>query len=97
MFTGAYLQYRSISIPIIWALATKTKSLANDPVLWFCMMLIPIGPTAMILVALADVNGSGESEKMAIAKFLTISYAITPLISIAVVGALKATEGAIGA
>jgi auxin efflux carrier family protein len=49
----------------------------------------------MILVALADVNGSGEIEKMAIAKFLTLSYAVTPLISFAVVGALKASETAI--
>ncbi|KAK3671763.1 hypothetical protein LTR78_008308 [Recurvomyces mirabilis] len=91
-----FLIWPAISIPIIWVLAIKTNSLANDPVLWFCMMLIPIGPTAMILVALSDVNGSEESEKMAIAKFLTISYAITPLVSIAVVGALKATESAIG-
>ncbi|KAK5115481.1 hypothetical protein LTR62_001140 [Meristemomyces frigidus] len=86
----------SISVPVIWALAQKTSLLANDPVLWFCMMLIPTGPSAMILVALSDVNGSDETEKMAIAKLLTILYAITPLISIAVVGALKATESVIG-
>jgi len=62
----------SISIPIIYALATKTKLLADDPMLWFAMMLMPTGPPAMILVALSDVNGSPEKEKMAIAKFLTV-------------------------
>lgn len=41
--------------------------------LWFAMMLMPTGPPAMILVALSDVTGSPEQEKMAIAKFLTAS------------------------
>jgi hypothetical protein len=63
--------------------------------LWFSMMLMPTGPPAMILVALTDVTGAAESMKMTIAKFLTISYAITPMICFAVVGALKATEAAI--
>lgn len=40
--------------------------------LWFCLMLMPTGPPAMKLTALADVNGSSEGEKMAIAKFLTV-------------------------
>lgn len=76
-------------------LATKTGLLAADPILWFAMMLMPTGPPAMILVALSDVNGSPEHQKLAIAKFLTISYAITPLICFAVVGALKASEAAL--
>ncbi|KAF2714576.1 hypothetical protein K504DRAFT_420497 [Pleomassaria siparia CBS 279.74] len=83
-----------ISIAIIYALATKTGVLDADPMLWFAMMLMPTGPPAMILVALSDVNGSPEMEKMAIAKFLTIMYGITPLICFAVVGSLKATEAA---
>ncbi|KAF2734814.1 hypothetical protein EJ04DRAFT_466019, partial [Polyplosphaeria fusca] len=83
-----------ISIPVIWALASKTSVLDADPILWFTMMLMPTGPPAMLLVALADVNGNSEVEKMAIAKFLTISYAITPLICFAVVGSLKASQAA---
>lgn len=63
--------------------------------LWFTMMLMPTGPPAMILAALTDVTGSPDSMKMTIAKFLTISYAITPMICFAVVGSLKATEAAI--
>jgi hypothetical protein len=80
---------------LIWALASKTKLLDADPMLWFAMMLMPTGPPAMILAALTDVTGAPESMKMTIAKFLTISYAITPLICFAVVGSLKATEAAI--
>ncbi|KAA8617437.1 Membrane transporter [Pyrenophora tritici-repentis] len=83
-----------ISIPLIWAIASKTKLLDTDPMLWFTMMLMPTGPPAMILVALTDVTGAAETMKMTVAKFLTISYAITPMICFAVVGALKATEAA---
>ena len=57
-------------------------------------MLMPTGPPALNLTALSDVSGSSESEKLAIAKFLTIAYAISPVISFAVVGSLKASEAA---
>ena len=36
-------------------------------------MLMPTGPPAMKLTALADVSGSNEDEKMSIAKFLCVS------------------------
>ncbi|KAL1626771.1 hypothetical protein SLS56_006673 [Neofusicoccum ribis] len=85
-----------ISIPLVWALATKTSVLDDDPILWFAMMLMPAGPPALKLTALADVNGSDEKEKMSIAKFLTLSYAISPLICFSVVGSLKASEAAVG-
>lgn len=91
----AILTSYRISIPLIWAIAAKTHLLNGDPMLWFSMMLMPTGPPAMILVALTDVTGAPESMKLTIAKFLTISYAMTPMICFAVVGALKATEAAI--
>ncbi|KAF2145493.1 uncharacterized protein K452DRAFT_264565 [Aplosporella prunicola CBS 121167] len=85
-----------VSIPLIWVLATKTGWLGkDDPILWFAMMLMPAGPPAMKLTALADVNGSGEQEKMSIAKFLTLSYLVSPLICFSVVGSLKASEAAV--
>ncbi|KAK4902057.1 hypothetical protein LTR27_000959 [Elasticomyces elasticus] len=90
-----FILWPAISIPIIYLLATKTGVLDNDPILWFCMMLMPTGPPAMKLTALADVNGAGDEQKMSIAKFLTISYAISPLICFAVVGSLKATQAAV--
>ncbi|PVH95351.1 hypothetical protein DM02DRAFT_537526 [Periconia macrospinosa] len=91
-----FLIWPAISIPLIWALATKTGFLKDDPMLWFTMMLMPTGPPAMMLVALTDITGCKEGEKMAIAKMLTICYGITPLICFAVVGSLKATEAAMG-
>lgn len=54
-------------------------------------MLMPTGPPATKLTALADVSGADENEKMSIAKFVTISYAISPIICFAVVGSLKAS------
>lgn len=57
---------------MIWVLASKTGVLSDDPMLWFALMLMPAGPPAMILVPLSDVNGSPESERMAIAKVLTV-------------------------
>ncbi|EMD01028.1 hypothetical protein BAUCODRAFT_192652 [Baudoinia panamericana UAMH 10762] len=86
----------AISIPVIYLLVVKTKLLSNDPILWFAMMLMPVGPPALKLTALADVNGSDDDTKMSVAKFLTISYAISPLICFSVVGSLKASQAAIG-
>lgn len=64
-----------ISIPVIYLVATRTSLLGPrpDPMLWFCLMLMPTGPPAIKLTALADVNGSEEGEKLAVAKFLTVS------------------------
>ncbi|KAK2775294.1 auxin efflux carrier superfamily [Colletotrichum kahawae] len=81
-----------VSIGVIYGLASKTDLLTKDALLWFCMMLMPTGPSAMKLSALADCEGSEEAQKMLIAKFLTMSYIVSPLICFAVVGALKASE-----
>ncbi|KAF6812599.1 transporter C5D6.04 [Colletotrichum musicola] len=91
-----FIVWPLISIAVIYGLASKTNVLEKDALLWFCMMLMPTGPPAMKLSALADCEGSDESQKMLIAKFLTMSYIISPLICFAVVGALKASEAAIG-
>lgn len=44
------------------------------------MMLMPAGPPAMKLTALADVSGAGEREKMSIAKFLTVRSTLLLLV-----------------
>lgn len=64
----------AISISLVYLFATKTSLLSNDPILWFSMMLMPTGPPAMKLTALADVSGADEEQKMSIAKFLTVSH-----------------------
>ncbi|CAI4214428.1 unnamed protein product [Parascedosporium putredinis] len=81
-----------LSIPIIWVLAKKTDVLPSDPAVWFAMMLMPVGPPAMKLIALADVNGINGRTRMSIAKLLTFAYAVTPLVALTVVAALRATE-----
>jgi auxin efflux carrier family protein len=84
-----------ISIPIIWTLATKTKLLDDDPILWFAMMMMPTGPPAMKLIAMADVSGADEQGKMSVAKLLAIAYTLSPVLSLTVVGALNASKAAI--
>lgn len=89
-----FIVWPAVSIAFIYLVASHTNLLNEDPMLWFTMMLMPTGPPAMKLTALADVSGSSEEEKMSIAKFLSIMYAITPLICFTVVGALKACKAA---
>ena len=68
-----FIVWPAISISFIYGLASRTNTLDADPVLWLALMLMPTGPPAMKLTALADVSGSNEREKMSIAKFLCVS------------------------
>jgi hypothetical protein len=45
--------------------------------LWFTMMLMPAGPSAMKVMVLADVADAEHKDKMIIAKFLAVSSAIS--------------------
>ncbi|KAL2043571.1 hypothetical protein N7G274_003878 [Stereocaulon virgatum] len=89
-----FILWPAISISVIYFFASRTNLLDPDPILWFAMMLMPTGPPAMKLTALADVSGSTETEKMSIAKFLCIMYAVSPLICFTVVGSVKASKAA---
>ncbi|KAK7624544.1 membrane transporter [Phyllosticta citricarpa] len=91
-----YFVWPLLSISLVWVLAAKTGILIRDPLLWFCMMLMPTGPPALKLSALADISDVEEHERLSVAKFLTLSYVISPLICFAVVGALKASQAAHG-
>ena len=86
----------AISIPLIWTIASKTNVIEPDPFLLFALAIMPAGPPALKLTALADITGSTEEEKMSIAKFLTVAYAFSPVMAFAVVGALRAAESVIG-
>lgn len=70
-----FFVWPAISISVIYVLASKTNLLSDDPVLWFCMMLMPTGPSALVLTAMADVTGGDDDSKFAIAKFLTVRTA----------------------
>jgi hypothetical protein len=116
-----FILWPALAIPLVYVFAAKTDVLDREPILWFAMMLMPTGPPALSITAMADVSGADETQKLSIAKFLTVSffplgllfpletllmaiddadnsqvsYAVSPLICFAVVGALKASQAAV--
>lgn len=69
-----FVLWPAIAIPLVYVFATKTAVLDEEPMLWFAMMLMPTGPPALSITAMADVSGAGEEQKLSIAKFLTVSF-----------------------
>ncbi|KAH7130068.1 auxin efflux carrier [Dendryphion nanum] len=70
--------------------------LGDDPMLWFAMMLMPTGPPAMKLITMVQVSDAGIEDERKIARILTVSYIISPVLAFTVVGALRASLGALG-
>jgi auxin efflux carrier family protein len=62
-----------ISIAIIYGLAKKTSILGTDPMLWFTMMLMPTGPSAMKLITMVQASDVDQEDEHIIAKLLTVS------------------------
>ncbi|KAJ5621041.1 Auxin efflux carrier [Penicillium lagena] len=87
----------AMSISLIYGLASSTTMLGNDPMVWFSMMLMPVGPPSLVILGLAELAKASEREKMAIAKTLTIMYALSPLVCFAITGALTASEAVLEA
>ncbi|KAK3984511.1 auxin efflux carrier [Cladorrhinum sp. PSN332] len=85
------------SISSIYFLAAKTGLVGSDPILWFTLMLMPTGPSAMKLISLVQVSDVSKDDEAKIARLLTISYIISPLLSVTVVGSLIASRSAIPA
>jgi predicted permease len=90
-----FVAWPLISIGIIFAIAKRSSALGSDPMLWFAMMLMPTGPPAMKLITMVQVSDAGVEEERKIAKILTVSYVISPVLAFVVVGALYASEAAI--
>lgn len=61
-----------VGIALIWGFAAKANIFTDDKMLWFTMMVMPSGPPAMKLLALADAGGIDWKEVMAISKLLTV-------------------------
>ncbi|KAH6857040.1 hypothetical protein B0I37DRAFT_426725 [Chaetomium sp. MPI-CAGE-AT-0009] len=90
-----FIAWPAVSISVIYLLAAKTTLLGSDPILWFCLMMMPSGPSAMKLITLVQVaEGSKESENMTV-RLLMISYLISPVLSLTVAGSLLASQAAI--
>ncbi|CAG8978219.1 hypothetical protein HYALB_00011800 [Hymenoscyphus albidus] len=90
-----FLLWPVISISIIYLLAKETDLLGDDPMLWFSLMLMPTGAPAMKLITMVEVSGAGEEDEHKIAKLLTVSYIISPILAFTVVGSLRASQSAI--
>jgi len=91
-----FIVWPAASIGFIYALAKNTDILGTDPMLWFTMALMPTGPSAMKLITMVQVSYASDQEEHKIAKLLTISYIISPILSFTVMGSLHAAKAAIG-
>lgn len=83
-----------ISIGAIYVVVRHTTVLVSDPVLWFAMMLMPTGPPALKIISMVQVSDASVDDERSIAKILTVSYIISPVLAVVVVGALHASEAA---
>ncbi|TAQ88838.1 hypothetical protein B7494_g2856 [Chlorociboria aeruginascens] len=90
-----FVVWPAMSIGVIYLLASRSTSLGDDPMLWFTMMLMPTGPPAMKLITMVEVSDADEEDEEKIAKLLTISYVISPILAFTVVGSLRASQAAI--
>lgn len=68
-----FFAWPAISIASIYMLATKTSILGSDPVLWFCLMIMPAGPSAMKLITLVQVANGSKEDEVLISRLLTVS------------------------
>jgi predicted permease len=68
-----FLLWPAASIGLVYAVASKTGWLGDDPMLWFTLMLMPTGPPAMKLITLVQVSGGNEDESSNISRLLTVS------------------------
>ncbi|KAF2832518.1 hypothetical protein CC86DRAFT_401285 [Ophiobolus disseminans] len=92
-----FILWPVVSIGVIYAIVHRDGMngiLGSDPILWFAMMLMPTGPPAMKLITMVQVSDAGPDDERRIAKILTISYIISPVLALTVVGALRASQAA---
>jgi hypothetical protein len=72
IFVVRLVLWPALSISLIYGLAKRTRLLGDDPMLWFSMMLMPVGPPALVISGLAELAQASEAEKMVIAKTLAV-------------------------
>ncbi|KAJ4299348.1 hypothetical protein N0V90_004593 [Kalmusia sp. IMI 367209] len=92
-----FVLWPALSIAAIYGIAKnegRRGLLGDDPMLWFTMMLMPTGPPAMKLITMVQVSDAGVEDEQRMAKILTISYIVSPILAFTVVGALQASKAA---
>jgi predicted permease len=73
-----FVLWPAASISLVYALASRTGLLGDDPMLWFTMAMMPTGPPAMKLITLIQVSGGNEEDEHSISRLLTVSDVATP-------------------
>jgi predicted permease len=73
-----FLIMPAISICMVWATANR-GIYPNDPLIWFLLILIPSGPSAMVLANLAEYV---DVDQGPIAGYLIVSYIFSPLVAV---------------
>ncbi|KIJ27587.1 hypothetical protein M422DRAFT_784807 [Sphaerobolus stellatus SS14] len=99
IFVIRFIVMAAFSIPAIYLISTRTSLLSDDPMLWFSMMLMPVGPPAMLLSTLIEVADIKSEKKkmgvqMKVARMLGWMYVISPIMGLIVVAALEASKAA---
>jgi Predicted permeases len=67
-----FVAWPAVSISIIYLLAAKTTFLGSDPILWFALMMMPAGPSAMKLITLVQVADGSKEDEVHITRLLTV-------------------------
>lgn len=80
-----------ISISSIWTMINfAPKNIwPQDKLLNFILMIVPVGPPAITLAAVAEIAGIPEKEVSAISRMLVYLYAVAPLVAPTVAIALS--------
>ena len=67
-----FVAWPALSIGVIYTLAARTNILGSDPVLWFTLMIMPAGPSAMKLITLVQVAEGSKDDEAHITRLLTV-------------------------
>ncbi|KAJ7505388.1 auxin efflux carrier [Mycena galericulata] len=82
LFTYRFVIAPAISISVIYGIRTTWPNfLDDDPMLDFVLSLSNVGPPAMTLSAVAVMADLSDEVEGQVSRILTVSYAVTPLIS----------------
>ncbi|KAI0355678.1 hypothetical protein OH77DRAFT_1424621 [Trametes cingulata] len=80
------------AVALLFVFATAGRGLyADDRLVWFLLILIPAGPSAMLLVSVAEMVNISQG---AIAGYLTIAYLISPIMAVVCSLGLEVVEAA---
>ncbi|KAH9946974.1 hypothetical protein B0H21DRAFT_692743 [Amylocystis lapponica] len=87
-----FLVMPALSLLLVW-LSAGRGLYVDDPLVWFLLVLIPAGPSAMLLVSIAELVNVDQGP---IAGYLTLSYLLSPLMAVVCSLGLKVVESVQG-